>query len=306
MGRMCNNEMWLAAYIDRTLSEAERREYERHISRCPGCLADLIAAKADLDEVLGELALEAEGRRLAAMQARGGAFASLPLGALRIFSLFAPLRGSGRVLSASFAAFAVSLAIVAGFSALLLSPSWHPGVIAGKTYLARLLATTDLGDMRLAGSPRVPPVHGIVYRGHEDSSARLFELGLQALMNARDEYGGSPLICRLLGDLYLAHGDDEEAASWYRKELQSDRRDARALNGLAVAAYRRGDIAESRACLEKALDSRRPDADVYYNLAQLARHAGNTDEYRSFLTGYLERDSSSPLAEHVREILQGR
>jgi anti-sigma factor RsiW len=48
---LCNNEEWLAAYLDRRLSGGEQRLYENHIARCPRCLANLVASKRELDEM---------------------------------------------------------------------------------------------------------------------------------------------------------------------------------------------------------------------------------------------------------------
>jgi anti-sigma factor RsiW len=52
----CDNEEWLAAYLDERLSGEERSGYEKHIAECAHCLTALLRTKGELDETTGALA----------------------------------------------------------------------------------------------------------------------------------------------------------------------------------------------------------------------------------------------------------
>jgi tetratricopeptide (TPR) repeat protein len=302
MYRMCNNESWLAAYLDGSLSEAERLEVDAHLSRCPQCLTDLIAAKADLDDVLAEIA--AEERQRAKSPASVSSPARVGIRWARLFGLLAPTQGpSARV--ASPAAFIVSAALAVGFFVLMLSPNWDPNVIVGRTSLTSILASADTGDMLLSNAPRIPRTEGVSFRGTGESRTSLFAQAERELTSARADYGNGPLVNSLLGDFYVAKGEINMAELTYRRGLHADDPDARLLNGLAVAAFRRGEPAQSRDYLERALRCEHVPAEIYYNLAQLSKNASDIAQYKRYLALYLQKDSSSPLAKQVKQMLAG-
>jgi len=297
---MCKNEAWLAAYLDRNLSEKERREVEMHLSHCPECLADLIAAKADLDDVRAEIG--AEERDKVGAKSPVPVTSTTPVGNRRVptFALFTLSRASAAKASASLAAFATSVAFVGGFFLLMLSPSWDPNIISGKACLTKVLASTNVGEMLLSSSPRIPPVETASFRGAGAAGASLIARAERSLTSASETYNGKPFMCSLLGDFYLASGEINMAELSYRRGLDPDDPDARLLNGLAVAAFRRGELAQSREYLDRALRCRRVPAEIYYNLAQLSKDADDTRQYERYLALYLEKDSSSPLAGWVK------
>lgn len=49
----CDNEEWLAAYLDERLSREELRGYEKHVAECALCLTALLRTKRELDEATG-------------------------------------------------------------------------------------------------------------------------------------------------------------------------------------------------------------------------------------------------------------
>lgn len=49
----CDNEEWLAAYLEGRLSREERCGYEKHIAVCAHCLTALLRTKRELDETTG-------------------------------------------------------------------------------------------------------------------------------------------------------------------------------------------------------------------------------------------------------------
>jgi len=63
----CDREQWLVEYLERRLTDEERLDCEAHLSTCSRCRAELLALKAELDEMGLDLAArEAFARRAAA------------------------------------------------------------------------------------------------------------------------------------------------------------------------------------------------------------------------------------------------
>jgi tetratricopeptide (TPR) repeat protein len=303
MSSLCNNEEWLAAYLDKRLPDRERRFYEMHLSHCQSCLAELIAAKTELDEMAlgaadGSMAAAAPAtppRESVAAGAREGP-------ARRFWPAFSKRIFASETLTISFS-YAVALALAAGFFLFMNSLAWDPEFIAGKSNLNKILAATEIGAMRLSRGPHVPVPQIPHFRGIERSRDTLFSQAVLKLQSAESNHPNDWRPSALLGDLYLADGQLELADACYAKALRLNTGDARLLNDRAVAAFRQGDFVMSGRRLEAALKADGVIAETLYNRAMLYRELGERDSMKQYIESYLRQDSSSPWASRARAFL---
>jgi tetratricopeptide (TPR) repeat protein len=302
MNDICNNEEWLAAYLDKRLPEDERRLFEVHLSRCPGCLAELIAAKAELDEMTArDAGAHAYLARFEAPLRISADLRSRLRRAHRPASPSPPRRVRFTPLTA-----ALSLATVAICAGALFLSIRHAvqdrGVEAARHDVSRILATADIGRMRLSGGPELPFSRLVVYRGAEERPGDAFGRTERNLKAALAKRGNDWRLYALLGDLYMADNQIERAEIFFERALARKPGDARLLNDRAAAAYRLGKFDLSRRDLESALAADSTRIEALYNLAVLYRETGDRTRSKRYLDSYLRKDSSSPWAERARAL----
>jgi hypothetical protein len=112
---------WDAAYVLGSLSDADRREYEAHLSSCPSC-RESVGELSGMPALLGQLTFD----EVARIDDRGSD-ALPPLSPRVLTSLQAKVsrgRRNSRLVTAAAAAAAVAAAIVIG---VLLGVQFHPG-----------------------------------------------------------------------------------------------------------------------------------------------------------------------------------
>jgi hypothetical protein len=279
MGDICRNEEWLAAYLDKRLPARERDLFEAHLSRCPSCLAELIAAKAELDEMA---AGEPE-----ALAARDGAREPRRI-------RFTPVTAAVSLAAAVLFAGAVFLSIR--------DTVRDREVESARGNVSRVLATVDIGLMRLSGGPERPVAHFAVYRSAEERAGGAFDLTEQNLKTALLKRGNDWRLYALLGDLYMADNQIARAEVFYDEALARRPGDARLLNDRAAAEYRLGKFDVSKRDLESALESDSTLLESVYNLAVLYRELGDRANSKRFLDSYLRKDPSSPWAERAKAL----
>ncbi len=279
MDKICKNEEWLAAYLDKRLPAQERGLFETHLSRCPSCLAELIAAKAELDEMAAEKSSEL------AAQTRSGE--------PRRFR-FSPLAASLSLAAAVVCAGAIFLSIR--------SAALDREVASARGSVSRILATADIGLMRLSGGPERPVSRSVAYRGAGERAGDAFGRAEETLKAALAKRRNDWRLCALLGDLYMADNQIERAEIYYDQALAVKPADARLLNGRAAAAYRLGKFDLSRRDLESALAADSSRIEALYNLAVLHREIGDRTNAARYFDSYLRRDPSSPWAERAKTL----
>jgi len=279
MSDICNNEEWLAAYLDKRLPARERSLFETHLSHCPSCLAELIAAKAELDE------MAAEEMEALASRTRSGQ----------------PWRVRFTPLTASLSLAAVVICAGALFFSIR-SAVRDRDVDSARGNVSRILATADIGLMRLSGGPERPVVHTVVYRGAGEHAAGAFGPMEQRLQAALAKRANDWRLHALLGDLYMADNQIERADIFYGQALAMKPGDARLLNDRAAAEYRLGKFDLSRRDLESALAADSTRLEALYNLAVLSREIGDQANSKLYIELYLRKDPSSLWAERARAL----
>jgi tetratricopeptide (TPR) repeat protein len=302
MDRYCDDGVWIAAYLDRTLGVAERLSCEEHLAKCPRCRAELVAIEAELDEMgLHRSVREAMARRAIRARGveRGSPIISFVSGAI------AALRARGRMTAAAAAVSGVAVVAVVVFALILprLVPSWDPDLRRGEANLAGILAAADIGDMRLAGRTTNSAEDSPRIRGAEASGKETFdrtEALLQKAMLRRPENSEA---YRMLGDLYLAGREPRRAANVYRRALLRQPGDPALLNNLAVALFRSGELDASREALESAFKVVDAPVEICYNLAVIWRESGDREEMKRYIELYLARDRVSPWAVKAQRML---
>lgn len=279
MSDICRNEEWLAAYLDKRLPTQERSLFETHLSHCPSCLAELIAAKAELDEMAAEES-EALARETCSREPRRMRFT--PLAA-----------------SLSFAA----VVICAGALFLSIRSAVRDREIeSARGNVSRILAAADIGRMRLSGGPGSPFSSPVVYRGAEERPGDAFGPAEKSLKAALAERGNDWRLYALLGDLYMAGNQIGRAEIFYEQALALKPGNAQLLNDLAAAEYRLGKFDLSRRDLESALAADSTRIEALYNLAVLYREIGDRAHSKRYLDSYLRKDPSSPWAERAQTL----
>jgi tetratricopeptide (TPR) repeat protein len=298
MSHLCRNDEWLAAYLDKELSEDECRLYEMHLSHCQSCLAEFIAARTELDEMTAEETAPtvAAGHTDVKSHRESPRSGALDLGR----ALTRRVLGSAALESAL--SFAFACALVGGLFVLMLSTDWDPDYIAGKSDLAKIVAVTDIGAMRLSGVPQSPIPRTAHFRGIGDAPDALVARAGLELRNAAAGHSDDWRPRALLGNLYLAQGRFELAKTSYDRAIRLNAEEAMILNNRAVMAFREGDFAASRLCLEQALSCEKTTTESLYNLAVLCRALGERDSMKRYIEWYLARDPSSPWADRAREL----
>lgn len=304
MSRFCDNEELLAAYLDRRLTEGERRAYEKHIAECPRCLAALLSAKRELDEMTGE---PSPDRPVGHGERRGvSGGASGGRRAARMFRMV-PRPASGaraRRPIATGLAVCVAAALVVTIGALLLSPAWDPALRATRAEINAILSRTQLGALRLADGPRGPFEPPATLRGAIGCNYRRLDRLEDTLNELVQRYPGTSEIHRLLGHLHVAADHLDRAEVAFRRAARLAPDDGRALNDRAVIAYRRGSIDSAFAHLREARRLTDVPVEVSYNLGILYRAAGDTIEANRCFEAYIREDPASPWARRARELIR--
>jgi tetratricopeptide (TPR) repeat protein len=302
MNDVCRNEEWLAAYLDKRLSEEDLRLYEMHLSLCPKCLAEVIATKAELDHVTAE-----EARPALATPRLGSRHGIGPWAWMRGPARLRPAFESfPRILRPVPLAAALSIAaifvIAAAFMFSMYFRSADREFRKEQPLVARILAVRSIGEMRLSDGPEQPFSNPTVYRGVEASGTGSTAVLERNLTRALERHGTSARLNALLGDLYIADNQIERADNSYARALELDPGNAAFLNDRAVTAYRLGRFGESRGFLEDARAAGGERLEVLYNLAVLAGETGDHDSKLHYADLYLKRDSSSPWAERMKAL----
>ncbi|MGD1047398.1 MAG: zf-HC2 domain-containing protein [Candidatus Krumholzibacteriaceae bacterium] len=286
MSDICRNEEWLAAYLDKSLPEKDRRLYETHLSACQECLAELIAAKAELDGITAE-----ETGATLLMPLRDAKHGITPLhGILRPAPLAATLSAAAVVIAAAGLIFSGYLS------------SGDREFKEAQPLVGKILAARNIGEMRLSDGPERPATNPAVYRGAGTPGAASAAQLERSLTRTLERHGSSARLNALLGDLYVADNQIERADNYYARALELDPGDAALLNDRAVVAYRLGRMGESRELLEDARTAGGQRLEVLYNLAVLAGETGDRDSKLHYIDLYLKRDFSSPWAERMRAL----
>ena len=296
MSRYCDAEQWMAAYLDGRLAGEELRKYETHLVQCSRCRAELDAVRAELEEMgLGLAARKAIAERAAraGIEVRKGSQPSLiARAAWALKTRRAALAGAAAVL------------IIAALTILpRVIPSWDPDLRRGEANVRTILATADIGDLRLAGGAERPVEHTRRLRGAVHPGTKIFTQTESSLQKSLIRHPDSYAAYDLLGDLYLAENQADRAATAYRSALLVRPDDPALLNDLAVALFRGGDPVLAREYLERASAAVDAPVETWYNLAMVWRASGNREEMKRCLGLYLEKDPSSPWAAQARRIL---
>jgi tetratricopeptide (TPR) repeat protein len=291
MNDFCGNEEMLAAYLDRMLPEEERILYEKHLSGCPACMSELISSSAAYEEIAGHSKAAHSGPGRAGARGIFSADGSRH-GAGRIFAL--PRRVQGRI------AIAASLVIVLSSAALI-----HNHRDAGLEPVRREVYGTVKalwpGELRLSFAADPPAKERSRIRGAGYDGA-ILEESERALREALARHPGSIEARRLLGHLFMIRNHPAMAEIHYGRILDIDPRNAAALNDLALACYRGGDLAKAIATLESAAGQGCAIPETYYNLAVMLIESGDAEKAQDGVERYLSIDPSSPWSQRLREI----
>jgi tetratricopeptide (TPR) repeat protein len=140
----------------------------------------------------------------------------------------------------------------------------------------------DLEDPRQEPALRAL-VEAHVHAQEPDEALRLLERATRARPGAASLHD-------LRGRTLLALGRNAEATSAFEAALSLDPSHARALAGLGVLAYARGDAAAALGYLERASTADRDDPDIAYRTAQLLLAAKHSAEAEASLRALLLRD----------------
>ena len=278
----CDNEIWLAAYLDKTLPEEDRLLYEMHLSRCQSCLAELIAAKAELDEIVAKESEPARERTGAPARSRARFFRPVPAAA-----------------SISIAALVVLASV---FLLLRHVPRGDRDVMEAQATVSGILAAADIGEMRLSGGPERPVTHSAVYRGPGETAGGPAGRTEKALKTLLETHPNDWRVYAMLGDLYVAINQVDRADNFYAQALDLNPENARLLNDRAVAAYRLGDFDSAHTRLAAALEADGGRLEALYNLAVLFHEKGDRRASRQYVDAYLLKDPLSPWAERAKAL----
>ncbi len=296
MNKFCGNEELLAAYIDRMLPDDQRILYEKHLSECSRCLSDLILSRTASDEILGE------GASLPASEEPAGLRrVDRGRGVRRhiLRSIAASPRLSGALIVA-----AASLIIV-WLSAVMLLPSRNPALRIARQEISAALNDYWTGEVRLSCEGGIPGeknrrIRGAGYEG------RILEYNEKALRETLARDPGSVEARRLLGHIFMIRNHPAMARIYYGQILDLDPRDAAALNDLAVAHYRGGDLEKALGLLDSAIAAGTFIPETYYNLAVMLIESGNPGKAEKTIKKYLSIDSSSVWSQRLRELAGAR
>ncbi len=300
----CDNEEWLAAYLDRRLTEEERRAYEKHIAECPRCLVALLNAKRELDEMAGSLPRDPSRECAAWRETLPVTDSSSTVPTARQPFPRPALDASARHSVATYLALGVAVAMVIALGSILLSSAWDPELRTARAEIKAILSLTQLGELRLAGGRHEPVEPLAAIRGDDIHNNRQFDRLEYTLNELLRRYPGNPEIHLLLGHLHVAAKRFDRAEVAYRRAARLAPDDGRPLNDLAVVSYRRGSIDSAIAHLIDATQRADVPVEVYYNIGILHNAAGDTIEANRHLKSYIRRDPSSPWAKKARDLIK--
>ncbi|HER43974.1 MAG TPA: tetratricopeptide repeat protein [Candidatus Eisenbacteria bacterium] len=288
-----DREELIASYLDRSLPEAERREFEEHLAACDDCLSELIAAQTELRELTSKDAADAPPRPAIgpAEGHRESPFGS-PLA----------LRRSRRLASAGAAILALAAALL--LTAMMQSSRFDPDYREGIHLLGRLMEVRDAGTLKLSGDGVRAAAAGTAYRG-----AGLLHLDLaletdKRLERALARHPGSARILNALGHFHMVDGQPEMAEIYYERALRISPDDPVLLNNLAAAAYRHGETETAQRLLLEAEHRNDPPLETIFNLGVLYGETGQRELQRVHLERYLELAPHSPWAGEARRLLE--
>jgi tetratricopeptide (TPR) repeat protein len=302
MEDFCQNEEWLAAYLDKCLSEKERFLYELHLSNCTHCLNELIAARSELEEIhAGQKQSAAPADVAIPADAAAG---RVPRLLSWISAAISPLRLPAAGGTATAAAVIAAVILGLGFFHLIRSPEWDPDFKAGRAALKVVLMENAVGDLRLSNGRDYPEENRPVMRGNALSSRRFFDSAERTLKKAADKFPRATRVYNLLGNLYLADDQLERAELFYRKAASINPSDDETINNLAVAAYRKGEIIKALHLLEEAARAGKVAPEIYYNLIIVHAELGDKGAADRYLERYLRVDRSSPWALKAARLLE--
>ena len=300
MNDYCNSEEWLAAYLDKTVSDRERIRIQRHLATCSKCLSELIAAKAELDEIEASDPGLQGARRPDPASSWAARHAAPPppahayhkIGRLFRFPIPAAL------LSA-----ALAIIIALSFLNIIDTLRYDPDYKEATHLLHDIMSVSRIGPLRLSDGRSEPFFGGNPLRGGESLHRNLAVRTETRLRDVLTRYPGDPEILIALGNLYISTGQPERAETYYENAFLTNPRDPRILNDLAVAAYRRGDPSRALDHLIKAEHLENPPPEILFNLAILHGELGEKELQQSYLRLFLEIDKTSPWAERARELI---
>ncbi len=161
------------------------------------------------------------------------------------------------------------------------------------------------GELRLSFAGDPPDKERGRIRGAGYDGA-ILEENERALREALARDPGSIEARRLLGHLFMVRNHPAMAEIHYKRILDADPRNGAAMNDLALACYRGGDLATAIAMLESAAIEGCAIPETCYNLAVMLIESGDEEKARGVVERYLSIDPSSPWAQRLREISGSR
>ncbi len=299
MSKICGNEELLAAYIDGRLAESDRRIFERHLSGCPSCLGELIAVKSDLDN----LSTGAESDLWVPLHQGEAKKRSIIADVIHGPSKIARLFRAGGDRSAAMAV-STAILLVLLFAIIISSPAWDPDLHRARSGLNAILSDSPIGDLRLSNGRPSPPVTVRTIRGTEPLQTDLADEVEKSLKRSINKYPGRWQTLEMLGHLYLSQGNPSRAKVYYSMILEIEPGNKLALNDMAVASYRSGDIAGSLEYLNRGAHSDGRLPEIYYNLAVLHLYLGDRESAKSFAAIFASQDPLSPWTETILPLLR--
>ncbi len=294
MNGYCDREEIIASYLDRTLPESERREFEKHLATCDECLSELIAAQTELREMSSERLEETSSRRSTGKRRAGGwryAFGDIvPRGRVGIFAA---------ALSGLTAAMAVVF-LVATMQSHMFDPDYREGV----HLLGKLMDVRDAGELKLAGVKGRAVATNNIYRGDGMLQRNLSIRAGERLEKALARHPGNAEVLSALGHFHMVDGQPEMAGIYYEWALRVHPDDPVLLNNLAAASYRTGKTTEAERLLLEAEHHQDPPPECYFNLGVLYGETGQRELQRIHLELYIGMAPDSPWAEEARRMLE--
>lgn len=300
--QICGNEEWLAAYIDKKLSTSERLFYEKHLSNCPTCLAEFIAATKDLEEMsdfMNKYRETKDRRKRDRLFNNNGTDAKIFDAISNIFNRISPERLPFHILPV---ASAIIITVILSF--IMLSPAWDPDVKQARLNTKKILEENYMSKMRLSDGRKQPVEKSYTLRGPAENDKKLFLQTETMLRKSIDLYPEEVDLYNMLGNLYQAKNRVEHARTQYLKGLRLDPDNPETLNNIAVISYRLNRNNEAISYLNKALLHEDAPSIVYYNLTLLHQENGNIDEMISNGKIFLQKDNpSSPWSCKIQKLI---
>ena len=294
MEKGCDREELIAAYLDRMLPVEERLEFEKHLATCDACLMELISAKSELGEITSEMAVDAAvgERRSLYEHARPSRFSTK-----RAHS------GGSPVIQAAFSSCAAILFAVL-FMGAMLSYRLDPGFKEGAYLLDRLLEVRETGPFLLSNGASRPGIEINTVRGN-----RRLHVGLsldtgERLKRTLARYPENAYLLSALGQYHMADGRPDIALIYLERALEIRPDDARILNDLAAALYRKGSFGEAENLLLRAEKGEETPPEVLYNLGVLYGERGDRDLQIEYIQRFLESAPDSPRSDEARRMLE--